>query len=124
MPTLDRLKRRSDFLRVAATRRKFVTPGLILQIAPIPETSASDGLSRLGFTVSKKVGNAVRRNRARRRLKAVAQDVMAQNAIAGRDFVIIGRAATVRRSYDLLLQDLRRALKHLDAFEKVDEEEG
>ncbi|OFX09719.1 MAG: ribonuclease P protein component [Alphaproteobacteria bacterium RIFOXYD12_FULL_60_8] len=115
-PSLERLKRRSDFLRVAATRLKWVAPGLILQMAPTPaEVQTSDPTARLGFTVSKKVGNAVHRNRARRRLKALASQVMPGTALMGRDYVLIGRVETITRPYDLLLQDLQTALKRLNA---------
>jgi len=127
---LVRLKRRRDFLRVAAKRRKWVTPGLILQAAPTPQAAAdtppkttagadsgtepaSSGatqVARVGFTVSKKVGNAVARNRARRRLKAAAAEVMPGLARPGTDYVIIGRGATVKRSYSDLLHDLKTAL--------------
>lgn len=71
---------------------------------------------RLGFTCSKKVGNAVARNRARRRLKAAAACLMPESAAAGYDYVLIGRAETVDRPYPLLLQDLRLALKRVGAL--------
>ncbi|GAA0586608.1 ribonuclease P protein component [Caenispirillum bisanense] len=123
-----RLKTRRDFLRVAGTRRKWVTPGFILQIAPQPAApqeaagpaSARDsdtaGL-RVGFTTSRKVGNAVKRNRARRRLRAVADQILPQYAQPGFDYVLIGRAdATVSLPFDQMLHDLRWALKRLGAL--------
>ena len=66
---------------------------------------------RVGFTVSKKVGNAVKRNRARRRLRAAAEEVLARFACPGYDFVIIGRAVTVDLPYESLVKDLQTALK-------------
>ena len=115
--TIRRLKKRADFLRVASKRKKWVAPGLIVQAAPMPKSSAEDGDAepgfRVGFTVSKKVGNAVRRNRAKRRLRALAAEVMPDQASPGTDYVIIGRAATVTRPHDLLLQDFLTALKRL-----------
>ena len=110
---LDRLKKRPDFLRVAALRRKWAAPGLILQAAPGtgPESQA-DSL-RVGFTVSKKVGNAVCRNRARRRLKAAVGEVFPNRALPGLDYVVIGRRETLERPYSLLLQDLLAALKRV-----------
>ena len=74
----ERLKTRRQFLRVAAENRKWATPGVVLQIAPqLPgDRSATDG-PRYGLTVSKRVGNAVIRNRARRRLRAIAEEVLA-----------------------------------------------
>jgi len=75
---------------------------------------------RLGFTASKKVGNAVARNRARRRLKAAAQDVFADRVPENVDYVIIARAATAGRSYDQLLSDMRRALDKVNAPARKD----
>lgn len=111
---LVRLKKRSDFLRVAALRRKWAAPGLILQSAPTPPDSQADA-TRVGFTVSKKVGNSVERNRARRRLKAAADEVFPDLAAPGVDLVVIGRKETLTRPYSLLLQDLRTALKRVGA---------
>lgn len=73
---------------------------------------------RVGFTVSRKVGNAVERNRARRRLRAAVAQVLGDNARPGYDFVVIGRAATLTRPFSALVSDLRIALKRLDAFEE------
>jgi len=66
---------------------------------------------RVGFTVSKKVGNAVVRNRARRRLKSVVNDVLTSSEERPLDLVLIGRVSTLKRSYDELLGDFRFALK-------------
>lgn len=151
---ISRLKRRQDFLRVAAERRKWVTPGLILQAAPMPRSlqtefrtanapkataeqlstpdsltaspvvagqeaiSAQDTvpappMARVGFTVSKKVGNSVQRNRARRRLRAVVDALMAELASAGTDYVVIGRVQTLDRPYEDLLKDFRTAMKRV-----------
>ena len=109
---LDRLKKRRDFLRVASGGRKWVTPGLILQTSRAPEPETED--VRVGFTVSRRVGGAVARNRARRRLRAVAELVLAPRAKPGRDYVLIGRAATVTRPYAALIGDLETALRRLD----------
>ncbi len=135
---ISRLKRRRDFLRVAAERRKWVTPGLILQAAPMPRDVLNFGNSvplgtepetkknmasvtvpapphqaRVGFTVSKKVGNSVQRNRARRRLRAAADVLMGQHACSDTDYVIIGRVQTLDRPFDDLLKDLEKALKRV-----------
>jgi ribonuclease P protein component len=113
---VQRLKRRPEFLRVAATRRKWVATGLILQIRPRPAGEADTDDARVGFTVSRKVGNAVLRNRARRRLKAVADKVMTEHAQGQVDFVIIGRKNTLTRPFSALMGDLTTALKKLDAY--------
>jgi len=114
---LARLKSRADFLRVAASARKCVRPGLILQAAPQPR----DGKAvkerhddpRVGFTVTRKVGNAVERNRARRRLRAAAAEVLSQGAQRGHDYVLIARRETLRRDFADLLADLAGALRSL-----------
>lgn len=122
---IGRLKRRAEFLQVAAANRKWVAPGLILQVRrqPSPE-SESDGAPRaaqpdsvrVGFTASRKVGNAVRRNRARRRLRAVASEVLSRHAQPGTDFVLIARPATVDRDYQALVGDLVAGLKRLKLY--------
>lgn len=117
---VGRLKRRAEFLRVAGTKRRFITPGLVLQMRPwatgaLEEDEQVQHSLRLGFTVSKKVGNAVERNRARRRLRAAAADVMGHCAAPRRDYVIIGRRAALSRPYPALVQDLKTALHRLRA---------
>jgi ribonuclease P protein component len=104
---LPRLKRRAEFLRVAAKGRKAATHGLVLQ-ALVRDDQAP---ARIGFTVTKKIGNAVVRNRARRRLKEAARLELAQHAVAGVDLVVIGREGTRRRDFTDLRDDLRRALR-------------
>lgn len=76
---------------------------------------------RVGFTASRRVGNAVRRNRVRRRLKSAVAEILAVHARPDRDYVVIGRAATLNRSYPALLKDLETALKRVGAYAKVNE---
>lgn len=71
---------------------------------------------RLGITASRRIGNAVARNRVRRRLREAARMVLPTNAARGRDYVLIGRAATLDRPFAMLLSDLRSALLRLDAY--------
>jgi ribonuclease P protein component len=101
-----RLKRRAQFLRAAAEGRKVATAGLVLQAL----SRGDNAPTRLGFTVTKKIGNAVVRNRSRRRLKEAARLVLAVHAPVGVDLVLIGREATLRRRFADLQNDLRRAL--------------
>jgi len=131
MSRLPRLKKRREFLQVASTRRKWVTPGLILQIRkrskPLSQLYKAKNIAwpegqpdiRIGFTVSKKVGNAPQRNRARRRLRAVADLVLFKKARSGFDLVVIGRKETLTRSFADLQKDLKTALwrtgVHVDA---------
>jgi ribonuclease P protein component len=125
---IGRLKRRAEFLQVAAANRKWVAPGLILQVRRQPSTeSPSDDAPRaarpervrepvrVGFTASRKVGNAVARNRARRRLRAVAAEVLPR-AEPGTDFVLIARPATIDRDYQALVGDLVAGLKRLKLY--------
>ncbi|MDE2583662.1 MAG: ribonuclease P protein component [Rhodospirillales bacterium] len=101
-----RLKRRAEFLHVARRGRKLPVHGLVLQVLPRDDTKPV----RLGFTVTKKVGNAVVRNRTRRRLKEAARLVLAEHPLHGADLVLIGRDATRTRPFPDLQNDLRRAL--------------
>ena len=107
---IQRLVRRSEYLRVARARKHVVTKGLILQFET-KDLNADGSASRVGYTVSKKVGNAVTRNRARRRLKSVVNDVLSSSIEQPLDLVLIGRADTLKRTYDELLEDFRFALK-------------
>jgi ribonuclease P protein component len=105
----QRLKRRAEFLRVAAKGRKAAVHSLVLQAMPRDD----DGPARLGFTVTKKVGNAVVRNRTRRRLKEAARLVLQAHPVSGVDLVLIGRDATRGRKFTVLMDDLSRALTKL-----------
>ena len=110
---IERLKKRADFLQAARGRRAAM-PGLVLQMRSRRATDdAKDAGSepfRVGFTVTKKVGNAVVRNRAKRRLRAAAEAILPHYGLPGRDYVVIGRAGTLSRPFALLLGDLERAL--------------
>ena len=112
---LVHLKRRSEYLRVAREGRSAALPGLILQLCRGDEAGATGGEKplRLGVTVTRKVGNAVVRNRVRRRLRAVARQVLPGAGAAGCDCVLIGRTATVRRPFAALVADLTTALGRL-----------
>ncbi len=108
---LSRLTRRSEFLRAAGRGRKAARPALVLQALPQPE-----GPVRLGFTATKKIGNAVVRNRAKRRLRAAARLTLADAPLVnspqqGWDLVLIARDGTGTRPWDKLLSDLRGALR-------------
>lgn len=102
----ERLKKRAEFLRVAGRGRKIAMPGLILQVLP---TEAAAGL-RAGFTVTRKVGNAVVRNRTRRRLKEALRLLAAGRDLAGADIVLVGRDATRRLPFATLKAELETAL--------------
>lgn len=105
-PPPQRLKRRAEFLRVAAKGRRTAVHGLVLQALDRADAQPA----RLGFTVTKKVGNAVVRNRTRRRLKEAARLYLRDHPVAGVDIVLIGRDTTRGRAFPALVDDLRRAL--------------
>jgi ribonuclease P protein component len=115
MQSIDRLLRRSDFLAVQQSGRKWVSKSLILQIAENPPASSAASI-RFGLTATKKsCGGAVSRNRIRRRLRAAAYDILPDHARSGHDYVLIGRADTALRSYDELKADLQWCLRRLHA---------
>ena len=116
---IDRLKKRSEFLAVAAANRRWTTPGLVLQARPYLHNSDDKtdmpppaGL-RVGFTATKKIGNAVVRNRARRRLRAAVHDVLRGSGASGADLVVVARQGTIERPYADLKSDLTAALRRL-----------
>nr|WP_239479956.1 ribonuclease P protein component [Actibacterium sp. 188UL27-1] len=107
---LGRLTKRSEFLDAARARRVAV-PGFVIQALERP---GHEPTIRVGFTCSKKVGNAVARNRAKRRLRAVARHNLPQFGQPGFDYVLIGRAGvTAARPFVDLAQDMRKALTKL-----------
>jgi ribonuclease P protein component len=107
---VGRLTRRPEFLAVAATRAKGVAHGLIVQAR-----KREDDALRVGLTVTKKIGNAVTRNRAKRRLRALARQVLPGAALPGHDLVLVARTDTPTRAFALLEADLRHALKRAGA---------
>jgi ribonuclease P protein component len=105
---MERLRQRADFLAAAAGARASVT-GFVLQALRRRE----DGLVRVGFTVSKKVGNAVERNRVRRRLREVVRLAPPDRMRPGFDYVLIGRRAALGLPFGRLSEDFGRALERV-----------
>jgi ribonuclease P protein component len=105
---MQRLRQRAEFLAVA-TGAKAPVSGFVLQALDRRE----DGPVRVGFTVSKKVGNSVVRNRVRRRLREVVRQATAQAMRSGHDYVVIGRRAALDMPFPRLIEDFERALRRV-----------
>ncbi len=108
---LGRLKKRAEFLHVRGGKYK-ASGGLVIQMRENSQ-SADNQAIRVGFTATKKIGNAVRRNRAKRRLREVARALLPELGLAGYDYVFIARDTTTDRPYQRLLDDARKALLSL-----------
>ena len=108
------MTRRADFLRAASARRQG-TAGFLLQ-ARRRDPAEPSGAIRVGYTCSKKLGNAVARNRAKRRLRAIAREVIPTEGQGGWDYVLVGRPeATATRDFAEMRVDLARALARVHA---------
>jgi ribonuclease P protein component len=105
-----RLKQRAEFLAVAHARRKCAVHGLVLQGRPRGDGASAIGI---GFTATRKIGGAVVRNRARRRLREAARAALAAKGQAGWDYVAIARGETGARPFAELVSDFERALAKL-----------
>ncbi|HVQ10037.1 MAG TPA: ribonuclease P protein component [Allosphingosinicella sp.] len=106
---MGKLSRRADFLAANGALRA-PTPGFVLLIRPRGDC---DPAMRLGLTISKKVGNAVVRNRMKRRFRELARKVLPEAGHEGADHVLIGRQGGIERDFALLEAELRRALAKL-----------
>ena len=107
---MERLRQRADFL-AAASGIKVSATAFVLQA----RKRMDDGPARFGFTVSKKVGNAVERNRVRRRLREIVRLSEAKRMRSGHDYVLIGRRAALKLPFDRIAQDFEGALRRMQA---------
>lgn len=105
---MERLKQRADFL-AAATGMKAPAAAFVLQA----RKRADEGPARCGFTVSKKVGNAVERNRVRRRLREIVRLSGSTRMRSGHDYVVIGRRAALNLPFARIAQELEGALQRV-----------
>jgi ribonuclease P protein component len=94
----------------ANSGRRATTPGFILLVR---DRKDSDSSMRVGFTVTKKIGGAVVRNRMKRRFRALAREIVPARGLPGSDHVMIGRATGIEREFSLLRDDLAGALERL-----------
>lgn len=109
MPKIETLKKRKDFLRLSARGHKFVTPAFVVQVAP--NTDENDQEIRVGYTASRKVGSAVDRNRAKRRLRSLVKDIFPSYTVKGYDYVLIARYYVLSRSYERMCSELKQVLE-------------
>ncbi len=112
---MERLKKRSDYLIVTKAGQRFVTPAFILQVYH----RAPEAPARVGFTASRKIGGAVERNRAKRRLRALVRQFLPPLACQGTDYVLIARKEALTRTYTLIAEDLQKALVTLNKRNKT-----
>ena len=106
---MQRLKQRKDFLAVARGASR-TAPGVVVQMLK----RADEGPPRVGFTVTRKLGGAVERNRIRRRIKEAVRLALADRMLPGRDYVFIGRREAAARPFGLLQQDLVDAVSRVE----------
>ncbi|WP_084253433.1 ribonuclease P protein component [Sphingomonas pituitosa] len=109
MLSLDRLTQRKDYLAANGGKRAPM-PGFVLLVR---ERNDADPSMRIGITVSKKVGNAVIRNRMKRRFRMLAREILPEAGIAGADHVLIGRMGGIERPYADLKAELAKALRRI-----------
>ena len=107
---MERLRQRADFL-AAASGIKTTAVAFVLQA----RKRVDDGPARFGFTVSKKVGNAVERNRVRRRLREVVRIAGSNRIRTGHDYVLIGRRAALKVPFARVAEDFEGALRRMHA---------
>lgn len=106
---MDRLRQRADFL-AAANGPRMASAAFVVQ----SRKRDDDGPVRVGFTVTKKVGNAPERNRVRRRLRELVKRLDVISMRPHHDYVIVGRRAALDRGFETMFNDLRSALSRLD----------
>lgn len=115
MATLATIKNRRDFLALNASRTKYVASAFILVAKERGSDHPIQGISRIGYTVTKKMGNAVARNRIKRRLREAARKAAAERMQANFDYVLISRPAALSCDFSALIRELEIAFSRIHA---------
>ena len=114
-----KLNNRREYLHVSKNGKKAVSNGIVIQVlhnkSQIDNEETSNFI-RAGFIITKKIGNAVKRNRVKRRLRALARNILVKNAKSGYDYVFIGRKNTINYRSDMLRSDLISMLKKTNTW--------
>ena len=114
---ISTLRKRSDFILVRHGRREYTKGVNIQAVRRIDEKFINEKIIRVGITCSKKIGNAVKRNRAKRRLRELSRLIMPHYAKQGWDYVLLGKAEeTCYRPFKYLVQDLKIAIKKIHSI--------
>ena len=111
MRRFKRLTKRGDFLRAQQGNLKYITSGVVIQL--IPNDIQGKFSTRVGFTASKKIGSAVKRNYAKRLMRSLVYKQSSQLA-SSFDYVFIARQAILNKKFYLIESEIMRALKHLN----------
>lgn len=112
------IRKRKDFLSAAARGRKFVTSSFVLQMLERPEGHPAPAAPRLGYTVTRKMGGAVVRNRIKRRLRAATAALPAHLLKDGNDYVVIARHKAQDRPFADLARDMEFAFSRISSMKK------
>jgi ribonuclease P protein component len=106
---MQRLRRRAEFLKAATGAKASAAPFVLQAIR-----RGEDGAPRIGFTVSRKVGTAVERNRVRRRLRAIVKQAVTLMR-PGYDYVLVGRRAALQEPFDHMMASFDSAVRRVHA---------
>jgi len=115
-PKIVTLKTRAEFRQLERHGNKAVTSGIILVTAKKDTATSDTPTISVGYIVTKKTGNAIIRNRIKRRFRALVREILVPHADPNYLYLFIGRKATIDRKYAALEKDLRYGLHNLECF--------